>query len=146
LGSGTHELYRDLLYPGGVPNGIPAAGVFGLIGAPLLQHGPTRVQRDPASVVEVAAGMGRLPADYQLHPTLDAYWSERGFRGDVNHLPILMQDGFFDVESRGAFQAFQELRGDGAHLLVVGAHDGVAGGSGGIDRQRVAWYERYLRD
>ena len=29
LGSGTHELYRDLLYPGGVPNGLPALGVFG---------------------------------------------------------------------------------------------------------------------
>ena len=47
-----------------------------------------------------------------------------------------MADGFFDVESRGAFQAFQELRGDGAHLLVVGAHDGVPAGSGGSDRQR----------
>ena len=47
LGSGTHELYRDLLYPGGVPNGIPAPGVFGLIGAPLVQHGPGRFERDP---------------------------------------------------------------------------------------------------
>ena len=57
-----------------------------------------------------------------------------------------MIDGFFDVESRGAFQAFQELRDDGAHLLVVGAHDGVPAGSGGADRQRAAWYDRYLRD
>jgi predicted acyl esterase len=146
LGSGTHELYRDLLYPGGVPNGLPAAGVFGLIGAPLVQHGGTRLQRDPLSSVDVAAGMARLPIDYQLHPTLDGYWQERGFRGDVNDLPILMIDGFFDVESRGAFQTFQELRGDGAHLLVVGAHDGVPAGSGGADRQRLAWYDRHLRD
>jgi uncharacterized protein len=146
LGSGTHELYRDLLYPGGVPNGIPSAGVFALIGAPLLQHGPGRFQRDPASSLDAAAGMARLPAEYQLHPTLDGYWRERGFRGDVNDLPILMIDGFFDVESRGAFQAFQELRGDGAHLLVVGAHDGVPAGSGGADRQRASWYDRYLRD
>jgi predicted acyl esterase len=146
LGSGTHELYRDLLYPGGVPNGIPAAGVFGLIGAPLVQHGPTRLARDPLSVVDAAEGMGALPVDYQLHPTLDGYWQERGFRGDVNDIPILMIDGFFDVESRGAFQAFQELRDDGAHLLVVGAHDGVPAGSGGADRQRVAWFDRYLRD
>jgi putative CocE/NonD family hydrolase len=57
-----------------------------------------------------------------------------------------MTDGFFDVESRGAFQAFQALKDDGAHLLVVGAHDGVPAGSGGSDRQRVAWYDRYLRD
>lgn len=146
LGSGTHELYRDLLYPGGVPNAMPALGVFGLIGGPIVPHLPGRLERDPASVVDVAAGMGRLPVDYQRHPTLDAYWQERGFRGDVNDLPILMVDGFFDVESRGAFQAFQALRDDGAHLLVVGAHDGVPAGSGGSDRQRLAWFDRYLRD
>lgn len=146
LGSGTHELYRDLLYPGGVPNGIPALGVFGLIGAPLVAAMPDRFGRDPLSLVPVALGMGQLPVDYQLHPTLDAWWRERGFRGDVNDLPILMVDGFFDVESRGAFQAFQALRDDGAHLLVVGAHDGVPVGSGGSDRQREAWFDRYLRD
>lgn len=146
LGSGTHELYRDLMYPGGVPNGVPAAGVFGLIGAPLLQHVPERLQGEPASSIDAALGMAQLPADYALHPTLDDWWRERGFRGDVNDLPILMVDGFFDVESRGAFQAFQELREDGAHLLVVGAHDGVPAGSGGSDRQRTAWFDRYLRD
>jgi predicted acyl esterase len=146
LGSGTHELYRDLLYPGGVSNGLPAIGVFGLIGAPLMQALPERLVRDPLSLAPVAVGMAQIPVDYQLHPTLDSYWRERGFRGDVNDLPILMVDGFFDVESRGAFQAFQELRDDGAHLLVVGAHDGVPVGSGGADRQRVAWYDRHLRD
>ena len=146
LGSGTYELYRDLLYPGGVSNGVPALGVFGLIGAPLVQAMPDRFGRDPLSLVPVTLGMGQVAVDYQLHPTLDGYWRERGFRGDVNDLPIFMVDGFFDVESRGAFQAFQELRDDGAHLLVVGAHDGVPVGSGGSDRQRVAWYDRYLRD
>jgi predicted acyl esterase len=145
LGSGTHELYRDLLYPGGVPNGLPALGVFGLIGAPLVQALPDRLAADPGSLGPVIVGMAQLPLDYQLHPTLDGYWRERGFRGDANHFPILMVDGFFDVESRGAFQAFQALRGAGAHLLVVGAHDGVPVGSGGADRQRVAWFDRYLR-
>ena len=146
LGSGTHDLYRDLLYPGGVSNGVPALGVFGLIGAPLVAALPDRLGRDPLSLVPVTAGMAQIPVDYELHPTLDGYWQERRFRGDVNDLPILMVDGFFDVESRGAFQAFQELRDDGAHLLVVGAHDGVPVGSGGSDRQRAAWYDRYLRD
>lgn len=146
LGSGTHELYRDLLYPGGVSNAFVALGVFGLIGAPLVQALPDRLGHDPLSLGPVALGMGQTAVDYRRHPTLDDYWRERGFRGDVNDLPILMVNGFFDVESRGAFQAFQELRGDGAHLLVVGAHDGVPVGSGGSDRQRVAWYERYLRD
>jgi putative CocE/NonD family hydrolase len=79
------------------------------------------------------------------HPTLDSWWRERGFRGDVNHLPILMLDSFFDVESRGAFQAFQALRADGAHLLVVGAHDGAPAGTDDGDGAMKAWFDRYLR-
>lgn len=146
LGSGTYELYRDLLFPGGVPNGVPALGVLGLIAAPLAQNLPQRLSEAPASVPDAAAGMADQPVEYQSHPTLDGYWTERGFRGDVNHLPLLMTDGFFDVESRGAFQAFQRFRADGAHLLVVGAHDGVTKGAGAPDPQRVAWYDRYLRD
>ena len=54
-----------------------------------------------------------------MHRTLDAWWAERGFRGDANDLPILMVAGFFDVESRGAFQGYQELRDDGSHMIVV---------------------------
>jgi putative CocE/NonD family hydrolase len=146
LGSGTYELYRDLLYPGGVPNGVPALGVLGLIAAPLAQNLPQRLAEQPGSVPDAAGGMARQPVDYQSHPTLDSYWQERGFRGDVNHLPPLMTDGFFDVESRGAFQAFQRFRGDGAHLLVIGAHDGVTANAGGPGRQTVAWYDRYLKD
>src|SRR5688572_5340578 len=107
LGSGTYELYRDLLYPGGISNGLPALGVLGLIGAPLVAAFPDRLGRDPLSLGPVALGMGQTPIDYESHPTLDAYWQERGFRGDVNDVPVLMVDGFFDVESRGAFQAFQ---------------------------------------
>ena len=40
-----------------------------------------------------------------------------------------MVNGFFDVESRGAFQGYQELRDDGAHLVVIGAHDGAPAGT-----------------
>jgi putative CocE/NonD family hydrolase len=80
-----------------------------------------------------------------LHPTLDDWWQKRGFRGDANHLPILMIDGFFDVESRGAFQAFQELRGDGAHLLVIGAHDGAPANTDGGVGESAAWFDRYVR-
>ena len=67
-------------------------------------------------------------------------------RGDVNHLPILIVDGFFDVESRGAFQAYQELRDDGAHLMVIGAHDGVpAGTEGDREAEGRAWFDHYIR-
>jgi putative CocE/NonD family hydrolase len=56
-----------------------------------------------------------------------------------------MIDGFFDVESRGAFQAYQALRGDGAHLVVVGAHDGAPAGTDGGVGETAAWFDHYLR-
>ena len=146
LKSGTLELYRDLLWPGGVSNSAVGLGVLGLIGAPATAQLPDRLQRAPGTAPDLAAGLVDAGVSGGLlHPTLDSWWRERGFRGDVNHLPILMIDGFFDVESRGAFQAFQALRGDGAHLLVIGAHDGApAGTDGGVGESR-AWFDRYVR-
>jgi hypothetical protein len=144
--SGTHELYRDLLFPGGIPNSVPGIGVLGLIGGPALASTPGRLQRNPLSTARVARGLADAGGNALLHQSLDSYWRQRGMRGDVNHLPILMVDGFFDVESRGAFQAYQALRGDGAHLLVVGAHDGVPTGAEGVrEAEGAAWFDHYLR-
>jgi predicted acyl esterase len=143
--SGTYELYRDLLWPGGVSNFIPGAGVLALIGAPAIMQGLDRLARDPASGPAVLAGMLETGLNGVMHSTLDRWWRQRGFRGDVNHLPILMIDGFYDVESRGAFEAYRRLRDDGAHLYVVGAHDGApAGTDAGVGESR-AWLDHYLR-
>lgn len=146
LKSGTIDLYRDLLVPGGITNLIPGAGVIGLITAPALMQGPDRLKRNPSSTADVVTGL--LTAGLNaglLHPTLDSFWQQRRFRGDANHLPILMIDGFYDVESRGAFQAYDELKGNGAHLLVVGAHDGAPKGTDGGAAETTAWFEHYLR-
>jgi predicted acyl esterase len=144
--SGTYELYRDLLWPGGVSNFIPGAGVLALIGTPAAVQGIDRLISDPGSAADILAGLAESGLNGGLlHPTLDSWWRERGFRGDVNHLPILMIDGFYDVESRGAFQAFQRLRRDGAHLVVIGAHDGAPQGTdGGVGESR-AWLEHFVR-
>ncbi|MDX6616003.1 MAG: uncharacterized protein QOD60_1094 [Solirubrobacterales bacterium] len=145
LKSGTFELYRDLLYPGGVSNLLPGAGVLALIGAPALAQGGDRLARNPVSSLDTIQGLTGAGLSVLEHPTLDDWWRERGFRGDVNHLPILMIDGFYDVESRGAFQAFQQLRGDGAHLTVIGAHDGAPAGTDGGAGEAAAWFDHYLR-
>ncbi|MEX2196758.1 MAG: CocE/NonD family hydrolase [Thermoleophilaceae bacterium] len=145
LWAGTHELYRDLLYAGGVPNVGPAAGVAALILGMYAGGLPDRLQRDPASVPENLNGAVGTVTGYLGHPTIDSYWRERQVRGDANDLPILMVTGFFDVESRGPFEAFRELRGDGAHLMVIGAHDGVPAGTGGEAGERRRWYDRHLR-
>jgi predicted acyl esterase len=145
LKSGTFELYRDLIWPGGISNLAPATAVMVTIGLPALVQGPDRLIRNPASGLDVTEGLVAAGLTGFLRSTLDGWWRERGFRGDANDIPILMIDGFFDVESRGPFQGYQELRGDGAHLLVVGAHDGApAGTDGGLGESR-AWLDRYVR-
>jgi predicted acyl esterase len=147
LGAGTHDLYRDLMYPGGIPNVGPALVVLAGIGGGSLVSGPDRLARDPASSLDTLAGMFDTGLEYLAHPTDDAWWQERSMRGNANDFPILMVTGFFDVESRGPFQVFQELhdRQPQHHLYVVGAHDGVPAGTGGADAERLAWYDRYLR-
>ena len=147
LKSGTFELYRDLLWPGGVSNSLPGAGVLGLIGAPAAAEGPSRLQRNPLSSLDTAIGLTDAGLSGGLeHPTLDSWWRERGYRGDVNHRPVLMLDSFFDVESRGGFQAYQQLKGDGAHLMVVVGHDGYPAGTDGGAAATKAWFDHYLLD
>jgi predicted acyl esterase len=146
LRSGTYSLYRDLLMPGGISNLGPAAGVMLLIGAPALAQSPDRIN-DPASGLAILLGL--LSAGLEggfAHPTLDTWWKERQFRGNANAIPTLVIDGFFDVESRGAFQGYQELRSSGAHLLVVGAHDGAPAGTDNGVPEANAWLDHYVRD
>src|SRR5579884_3810766 len=42
LRSGTFELYRDLLWPGGISNYVPGLGVMALIGYPATQQAPNK--------------------------------------------------------------------------------------------------------
>ncbi|MBM7518435.1 CocE/NonD family hydrolase [Nocardioides nitrophenolicus] len=143
--SGTHELYRDLLVPGGILNLVPGAGVIGMIGAPALLQGVDRLRRDPASSLDVVGGLFASGTGVLAHPTLDSWWAERGWRGDANDIPVLMVNGFYDVESRGAFQAYQALKDDGAHLVMEGGHDGVPVGSDGAVGEAHAWLDHYVR-
>src|SRR4051812_7808569 len=83
LKSGTFELYRDLLWPGGIHNLAVGLGVLGRIGTPAAAQSPDRVQRNPASTVDTLAGLGDAGISAFNHTTLDAWWQERGFRGDV---------------------------------------------------------------
>ncbi|MFL6060561.1 MAG: CocE/NonD family hydrolase [Marmoricola sp.] len=148
LKSGTFELYRDLLMPGGISNTAPGLGVLALIGAPALEQGPARLQRNPASALGVLAGLFTAGVNGGLlHPNLDSWWAERGFRGDVNKIPTLVIDGFYDVESRGAFQGYQYLRDEGAdtHLLVVGGHDGAPAGTDDGVAEAGQWLDHYVR-
>jgi putative CocE/NonD family hydrolase len=145
LRSGTFDLYRDLFWPGGVLNFIPGLGVLALIGGPALEQGLARAQRAPLTGFDTAIGLLDAGISGGLeHQTLDRWWRQRAFRGDANNWPALLLDSFFDIESRGGFQALQALRRYGAHLLVVGAHDGPPAGTDDGDRAVKAWYDHYL--
>jgi predicted acyl esterase len=145
LRSGTYSLYRDLLMPGGISNLGPAAGVMLLIGAPALAQSPDRIN-DPSSGLGVLLGLLSAGLEGGFgHPTLDGWWQDRQFRGNANRIPTLVIDGFFDVESRGAFEGYRELRSSGAHLLVVGAHDGPPVGTDDGVPEANAWLDHYVR-
>jgi predicted acyl esterase len=150
LMSGTVDLYRDLLWIGGIQNSVPGAYVEGAIFGPWFADTPGRTEQQPvAGTPDGAAGYVTAPADVQAHLTEDSYWRDRTFRGDHDHIPVLADVGFYDVESRGAFLAYRATRRYGSHLLVIGAHDGwpvnTRSGPGGPFPYYAAWFDHYVR-
>jgi len=144
LMAGTTDLYRDLLYIGGVLNSAAGAVVEATIGGTTLTGGATRVGTDPGSVPASAAGFFSTPIDVLGHPTEDGYWDQRAFQGDASHVPVLADTSFYDVEPSGPFAAFEATRRYGSHLLVCGAHDGFPTGTPGPFPQYLNWFEHYL--
>ena len=145
LMSGTVDLYRDLLYIGGINNSAPGAYVEGAIMAPWLAALPGRAQQQPASTPASGLGLLKAPVDVASHRTEDDYWRDRTFKGDPQHIPILMDVGFYDVESRGAFLAYRATRRFGSHLLVMGAHDGWPSNTAGPFPHYARWFDRHVR-
>ena len=144
LMSGTVDLYRDLLDVGGVPSPAVGSAVEAMIGGPWLENLAARAQGEPASIVPSVAGFATAPVQVGVHQTEDGFWDERSYRGDPNHIPVLADDGFYDVEERGAFQGYLATKADGSHLVVMGAHDGSAAGTPGPFPHFATWFGHYL--
>ena len=144
LMSGTVDLYRDLLDIGGVPSPAVGSAVEAMIGGPWLENLAARAQGDPATIVPSLGGFATAPVQVGAHQTEDGFWDERRYQGDPNHIPVLADDGFYDVEERGAFQGYLATKADGSHLVVMGAHDGAAAGTPGPFPHFAAWFGHYL--
>lgn len=143
LMSGTVDLYRDLLYIGGINNTVPGLAVAGNIGGPWLSE--QRDNRDPAAFATGAQGHLMAPVDVASHKTHDEFWQERTLKGHVNDFPVLASNGFFDVESRGAFLGYRGTRSSGSKLLVMGAHDGSPAGTPGPFPAYARWFDHHVR-
>lgn len=146
LMAGTVDLYRDLIYPGGIFNLAPATVVAFGIGSPLLANALTDlVLRTELPFDELRSGLGVLGlfADILAHSTYDAFWRKRTLRPGPNEFPVLIQTSFYDVEPRGVFLAFKKLRARGSHLRAFGAHDGFPAGSPFPEFER--WFDHFLR-
>ena len=144
--AGTSSTYRDLIFIGGMPNLVPATVVVTAIGSAFLANLPGRFGDEPQSVTESPGGVVTAMEAFLQHQTQDAFWRKREFPGPKGppDVPILAATGFYDVESRGPFETFKAARRSGSHLLVIGAHDGAAGGTGGAFPEFQRWFERYL--
>lgn len=148
LMAGTSDLYRDLLYPGGIPNLVPTLAVGLGVGLPLLASVPFRWPDGGFLTEPLLAQLGLLgvAADVLRHTTLDDYWQARTQRAGPNRFPVLANTGFYDVESRGPFESYRLLREQGVpvHLRVLGAHDGFPAGTPGPFPEYRRWFDRFV--
>ena len=144
--AGTSSTYRDLIFIGGMPNLVPAAVVTTAIASAFFANLPGRFGDDPQSALAAQGGVVNALNAFAAHPTEDAFWRERTFPGPTGppDIPILAATGFYDVESRGPFETFKAARDSGSRLLVIGAHDGEAGGTGGVFPHFKRWFEHHL--
>ena len=145
LMAGSVDLYRDLLYIGGIQAAVPGLYVYGAVAAPWAQNLPQRLAEQPGSLPDSLVGYGTVTADVATHQTEDAYWLDRTFKGDRDGIPILADTSFYDVEPRGPFLAYEATKQFGSHLLVMGAHDGFPAGTLGPFPEYARWFDHYVR-
>ncbi len=146
LGAGSNSLYRDLLQPGGIPNFVPTLAVGLGVGAPGLAANVSGSGSLPR-VVEAVAGLLKIGANFLTRPTEDAWWKGHNFATGPNDFPVLAVTGFYDVESRGAFENYKLLKqsNPGSKLLVQGAHDGHPSNLPVPFVEYERWFDKYVR-
>lgn len=146
LGAGSNSLYRDLLYPGGIPNFVPTLAVGLGVGAPMLGANISGDGSLPR-VVESVTGLLKIGVNFLTRPTEDSWWQGHNYASGPNAFPVLAATGFYDVESRGAFENFKLLKGTnpGSKLLVQGAHDGSPSNLPSPFAEYERWFDHYVR-
>lgn len=142
VGAGSNDLYRDLLYPGGIPNFAATVAVGTWILGPLAQT-------NPLDRLDAIAGILDIGQNWLARPTQDAWWTDHNVVTDPptpNSFPVLAVTGFYDVESRGPFENYKALKAThpGTKLKVIGAHDGSPSTMPSPYVQYGRWFDHYL--
>jgi uncharacterized protein len=149
LMAGSDDLYRDLLYPGGIFNLLPAGVVAFGVSEPLLQSGLLQQNQTLPSALASFLGQIGLYDSIFSNVTEDAFWQQRTERRNPagpNTFPVLADTSFYDPEPRGPFESFKLLRSLGVtvHLMTYGAHDGYPAGTQGPFPEFQRWFDHYL--
>lgn len=139
IGAGSNDLYRDLLYPGGIPN----LGATLAVGLWVL--GPL-AQTNFLDRINAIAGILTIGQNWATRPTEDSWWTDHNVKDGPNSFPILAVTGFYDVESRGPFENFKALKKShpGTKLRVIGGHDGSPSTMPSPFVQYGRWFDHYL--
>jgi uncharacterized protein len=140
------DLYRDIVYPGGIYNSWITAWIAGrnfVLGAPVLEQSATDPMCD-ASQATQAAGDESQMAIVAGHPYIDSTWAQQpeSFLRRV-HVPVLGCVNWQDstAYSRG-FDGYREL--GPATTWVVGAN-GVHADCPTSQAERVRFFDRYVK-
>jgi hypothetical protein len=140
------DLYRDIVYPGGIYNSWITAWIAGrnfVLGAPVLEQSATDPNCDSSQGTQAA------PDDAQMgvaagHPFLDQTWANQpeNLLGRI-HIPVLGCVEWQDTTaySRG-YDAYREL--PPATTWVTGSN-GAHADCATSHAERVAFFDRYLK-
>jgi putative CocE/NonD family hydrolase len=143
------DLYRDMVYPGGIHNAWTAAWIAGRnvvpgLGADAFQHSTSDPECAAAQGTQAAPDDSHV-ADMAAHPYLDDFWATRPDRYmDRVHIPVLGCVNWQDVTVYShAFTAFREQL-DPRTTWLVGAN-GTHTDCPTSRARLVRFFDRYLK-
>jgi hypothetical protein len=140
------DLYRDIVYPGGIYNSWITAWIAGrnlVLGAPVLEQAPSDPQCGPSQAEQAGPDESQM-AIVAGNPYIDGAWAEQpeNLLSRV-HVPVL---GCVDWQDSTAYSrgwdAYREL--DPAATWVVGAN-GAHADCPTSQAERVRFFDRYVK-
>ena len=134
----THDIYRDFARPGGTqlsPTGGDARGAW-----------------PPACslVTGEATCSDRIPAEWNSHPTFDAYWEARVANLQAIKVPVLFMSGFKDIWMEAQDRRWPALSDRDNVATVIGQWPHTfperPGFSPEAKNMYLAWFDRWVAD